>query len=131
MDAALGQALPALTALRDQGVIGAVMAAGRWTLLDRTARPCWTCAPNAGSRWWPPHLSTPVRSAVLAPRATPPSTTAPPRNRHCVALGSSPRCPPDTAPRSRTPPRAFRCAIPGACVVAGFRTPEEVVSAAR
>ncbi|MCL7378328.1 aldo/keto reductase [Streptomyces sp. 35G-GA-8] len=61
VDAALDQALPALAALRDQGVIGAVgvgmnavapllrvvaeadvdavMVAGRWTLLDRTARP--------------------------------------------------------------------------------------------
>ncbi|MEV7680535.1 aldo/keto reductase [Streptomyces sp. NPDC088341] len=61
LDAALHQALPALTDLRDQGVIGAVgvgmntvapllrfvteadvdavMVAGRWTLIDRTARP--------------------------------------------------------------------------------------------
>ncbi|MFF3750597.1 aldo/keto reductase [Streptomyces sp. NPDC002018] len=61
LDTALGQALPALADLRDQGVVGAVgvgmntvapllrivaeadvdtvMVAGRWTLIDRTARP--------------------------------------------------------------------------------------------
>lgn len=61
LDAALDEALPALACLRDQGVVGAigvgmnsvapllrvvaeadvdaVMVAGRWTLLDRTARP--------------------------------------------------------------------------------------------
>lgn len=67
MDAALAEAVPALVDLRDQGVIGAIgagmntvgpltrfatetdvdviMAAGRWTLLDRTAGPLLdTCA---------------------------------------------------------------------------------------
>lgn len=61
LDVALDETLPALAALRDQGVVGAigvgmnnvapllrvvaetdvdaVMVAGRWTLLDRTARP--------------------------------------------------------------------------------------------
>lgn len=61
LDAAVTEALPALAALRDQGVVGAigvgmnavapllrvvaeadvdaVMVAGRWTLADRTARP--------------------------------------------------------------------------------------------
>lgn len=154
LDAALAHALPALTALRDQGVIGAVgvgantvapllrvvaeaevdavMVAGRWTLLDRTARPLldacagrgvavMAAAPfNSGllSRPYPPSDATfdygPASESVLR-RAR---LLAEASGRHGIAL-------PHAALR-------FPLRDPGvACVVAGFRTPEEVVSAAR
>ncbi|SDT12935.1 D-threo-aldose 1-dehydrogenase [Friedmanniella luteola] len=70
LDQALGEAVPALAALRDQGVIGAVgvgmnqwqalrrfvlesavdvvMVAGRWTLVDRSAEPLMTAAAERG-----------------------------------------------------------------------------------
>ncbi|MGR3868221.1 aldo/keto reductase [Streptomyces graminifolii] len=152
LDIALGQALPALTALRDQGVIGAVgVGVGMNTvapllrvvagadvdavMVDAPGPhrpPRWTRAPNAGSRSWPPPRSTPVSSAALAPSTTPPSATAPPPEsalrrarllaevsaRHGIAL-------PHAALR-------FPLRDPWVdCVVPGFRTPEEAVSAAR
>jgi D-threo-aldose 1-dehydrogenase len=70
LEQALGEAVPALTALRDQGVIGAVgvgmnqwqalrrfvlesdvdvvMVAGRWTLVDRSAEPLMAAAADRG-----------------------------------------------------------------------------------
>lgn len=154
LDAALDHALPALTALRDQGVIGAVgvgmnavapllriveeaevdavMVAGRWTLLDRTARPLLdACAKrgvavvaaapfNSGllSRTYPASDATfdygPAPESALRRARLLAEVSA----RHGTAL-------PHAALR-------FPLRDPGvACVVAGFRTPEEVRSAAR
>ncbi|WP_329244990.1 aldo/keto reductase [Streptomyces sp. NBC_01478] len=154
LDAALDHALPALTALRDQGVIGAVgvgmnavapllrivaeaevdavMVAGRWTLLDRTARRLLdACAErgvavvaaapfNSGllSRTYPASDATfdygPAPESALRRARLLAEVSA----RHGTAL-------PHAALR-------FPLRAPGvACVVAGFRTPEEVRSAVR
>lgn len=154
LDAALGQALPALAALRDQGVVGAigvgmnnvapllrvvaetdvdaVMVAGRWTLLDRTARPLLdACAErgvsvvaaapfNSGllSRPQPCADATfdygPAPDAVLARAVR--------LARVCARHGAS------------LPHAAVRFPLREAVVagvVAGFRSAEEVRSAAR
>ncbi|MYZ40909.1 aldo/keto reductase [Streptomyces sp. MnatMP-M17] len=153
LDTALDQALPALAALRDQGVIGAVgvgmntvapllrivaeadvdavMVAGRWTLIDRTARPLLdACAErgvavvaaapfNSGllSRPYPPDEASfdygPAPAALLR------------RARHLADI-----C---TAHHTTLPHAALRFplrapAVP--TVVAGFRTPQEATSAA-
>lgn len=154
LDAALGHALPALAALRAHGVIGAVgvgmntvapllrvvaeaevdavMVAGRWTLLDRTARPLLdACAErgvavvaaapfNSGllSRTYPASDATfdygPAPESALRRARLLAEVSA----RHGTAL-------PHAALR-------FPLRDPGvACVAAGFRTPEEVRSAAR
>jgi len=154
LDAALDHALPALTALRDQGVIGAVgvgmntvapllrvvaeadvdavMVAGRWTLLDRTARPLLDACAGRGvaavaaapfnsgllSRTYPASDATfdygPVPDSALRRARLLAEVSA----RHGTVL-------PHAALR-------FPLRDPGvACVVAGFRTPEEVGSAAR
>ena len=155
LDAALDQALPALAALRDQGVIGAVgvgmnavapllrvvaeadvdavMVAGRWTLLDRTARPLLdACAERGVSVVAAAPFNSGLLSRPQPARVTPPSTTAPPRKRCCAVPGALP----EVCARHGTvlPHAALRFPLRDpvvAGVVAGFRSPEEVASAAR
>ncbi|GAX56931.1 aldo/keto reductase [Streptomyces olivochromogenes] len=154
LDAALDHALPALTALRDQGVIGAVgvgmntvapllrivagaevdavMVAGRWTLLDRTARPLLDACAERGVSVV---AAAPFNSGLLsrphpASDATfdygPASESALRRARLLAGVsGRHGTALPHAALRF---PLRDPCV---ACVVAGFRTPEEVVSAAR
>ena len=153
LDVALGHALPALTALRDQGVIGAVgvgmntvapllrvvaeaevdavMVAGRWTLLDRTARPLLDACAERGVAVV---AAAPFNSGLLSRRypqsdATfdygPASESALRRARLLAELSAR--------HGTALPHAALRFPLrdPGvACVVAGFRTPEEVTSAA-
>ncbi|MGW5589283.1 aldo/keto reductase [Streptomyces sp. NPDC003857] len=154
MDTAVAQALPALAELRRQGVIGAVgvgmnsvaplmrfvietdvdvvMVAGRWTLADRTALPLLTeCADRGVSVV----AAAPFNSGLLSDpdpsdgasfdyRSAPPDLLARARalaqvcRRHATVL-------PHAAIR-------FPLRHPAvASVVAGFRTPQEVRSAAR
>ncbi|MFD3585868.1 aldo/keto reductase [Streptomyces sp. NPDC058683] len=154
LDAALDHALPTLTALRDQGVIGAVgvgmntvapllrivteadvdavMVAGRWTLLDRTARPLLDACAERGVAVV---AAAPFNSGLLsrphpASDATfdygPASESALRRARLLAGVsGRHGTALPHAALRF---PLRDPCV---ACVVAGFRTPEEVVSAAR
>jgi len=153
VDAALGHALPALIALRDQGVIGAVgvgantvapllrvvaeadvdavMVAGRWTLLDRTARPLLdACAERgvavvAAAPFNSGLLSRPYPSADATFDYGPASDSALRRARLLAEVSGR--------HGAELPHAALRFPLrdPGvACVVAGFRTPEEVVSAA-
>ncbi|MFF3590816.1 aldo/keto reductase [Streptomyces sp. NPDC002387] len=154
MDTAVAQALPALAELRRQGVIGAVgvgmnsvaplmrfvietdvdvvMVAGRWTLADRTALPLLTeCADRGVSVV----AAAPFNSGLLS--APDPSDGASFDYRSA---------PPDLLARARAlaqvcrrhervlPHAAIRFPLrhPAvASVVAGFRTPQEVRSAAR
>ncbi|MFE2318723.1 aldo/keto reductase [Streptomyces sp. NPDC059441] len=154
LDAALDHALPTLMALRDQGVIGAVgvgmnavapllrivaeaevdavMVAGRWTLLDRTARPLLDACAERGVAVV---AAAPFNSGLLsrphpASDATfdygPASESALRRAR--LLAGMSGRH------GTALPHAALRFPLRDpsvACVVAGFRTPEEVMSAAR
>ncbi|MFJ8504212.1 aldo/keto reductase [Streptomyces avermitilis] len=154
LDAALDHALPTLTALRDQGVIGAVgvgmnavapllrivaeadvdavMVAGRWTLLDRTARPLLDACAERGVAVV---AAAPFNSGLLsrphpARGATfdygPASESALSRARLLAGMsGRHGTVLPHAALRF---PLRDPCV---ACVVAGFRTPEEVESAAR
>ncbi|XUL86244.1 aldo/keto reductase [Streptomyces galilaeus] len=154
LDTALAHALPALTALRDQGVIGAVgvgmntvapllrvveeadvdavMVAGRWTLLDRTARPLLDACAGRGVAVV---AAAPFNSGLLSRTCPTGDATfdygpAPePALRRARLLGEV------SARHGAALPHAalrFPLRDPGvACVVAGFRTPEEVVSAAR
>ncbi|MFD9284364.1 aldo/keto reductase [Streptomyces mirabilis] len=154
LDAALDHALPTLMALRDQGVIGAVgvgmntvapllrivaeadvdavMVAGRWTLLDRTARPLLDACAERGVAVV---AAAPFNSGLLsrphpASDATfdygPASESALRRARFLAGVsGRHGTTLPHAALRF---PLRDPCV---ACVVAGFRTPEEVVSAAR
>ncbi|MFE4967631.1 aldo/keto reductase [Streptomyces sp. NPDC056660] len=154
LDAALDHALPTLMALRDQGVIGAVgvgmnavapllrivteadvdavMVAGRWTLLDRTARPLLDACAERGVAVV---AAAPFNSGLLsrphpASDATfdygPASESALRRTRLLAGVsGRHGTALPHAALRF---PLRDPCV---ACVVAGFRTPEEVVSAAR
>ncbi|MFF1810953.1 aldo/keto reductase [Streptomyces sp. NPDC058251] len=153
LDIAVEQALPALAALRDQGVIGAVgvgmnavdpllrivaeadvdavMVAGRWTLLDRTARPLLDACAERGVSVV---AAAPFNSGLLSRPRPPDSATfdygpAPDavlrRARHladlCAAHGT-------VLPHAavRFPLRAP--VVAG--VVAGFRSAAEVTSAA-
>ncbi|MFI6085748.1 aldo/keto reductase [Streptomyces sp. NPDC051217] len=154
LDAALHQALPALAALRDEGVIGAVgvgantvapllraveeadvdavMVAGRWTLLDRTAAPLLdACARRGVSAV----AAAPFNSGLLSRPRPPddssfdygPAPGAVLRQAHRLA---------DVCARHGTvlPHAAVRfplCHPAVVCVVAGFRAAHEVVSAAR
>ncbi|MFI6402057.1 aldo/keto reductase [Streptomyces sp. NPDC050548] len=154
LDTALDHALPALTALRDQGVIGAVgvgmntvapllrvveeadvdavMVAGRWTLLDRTACPLLDACAGRGVAVV---AAAPFNSGLLS-RTCPASDAT-------FDYGPAPepvlrraRLLAEVSARHGTalPHAALRFPLrdPGvACVVAGFRTPEEIVSAAR
>ncbi|MFE9769112.1 aldo/keto reductase [Streptomyces sp. NPDC005808] len=153
LDAALGQALPALSALRDQGVIGAVgvgmnavapllrvvaeadvdavMVAGRWTLVDRTARPLLDACKERGVSVV---SAAPFNSGLLS-RPSPPDDAF-------FDYGPAPE-----AMLRRARQLAEVCAHHGtvlphaavrfplrdqvvAGVVAGFRSPAEVESAA-
>lgn len=154
LDTALDHALPTLMALRDQGVIGAVgvgmntvapllrivaeadadavMVAGRWTLLDRAARPLLDACAERGVAVV---AAAPFNSGLLsrphpASDATfdygPASESALRRARFLAGVsGRHGTALPHAALRF---PLRDPCV---ACVVAGFRTPEEVVSAAR
>ncbi|MFC8078475.1 aldo/keto reductase [Streptomyces sp. NPDC057307] len=154
LDAALHQALPALAALRDEGVVGAVgvgantvapllraveeadvdavMVAGRWTLLDRTAAPLLdACARRGVSAV----AAAPFNSGLLS-RPRPPDDAS-------FDYGPAPESVLRRAHRLADicdlhgivlPHAAVRFPLrhPAvACVVAGFRAPDEVVSAAR
>ncbi|MEV8540203.1 aldo/keto reductase [Streptomyces sp. NPDC051572] len=152
--AALDHALPALTALRDQGVIGAVgvgantvapllrvveeaevdavMVAGRWTLLDRTARPLLDACAGRGIAVV---AAAPFNSGLLS-RPYPPSDATFDYGPASESALRRARLLAGVAGRHGTelPHAALRFPLrdPGvACVVAGFRTPAEVVSAAR
>ncbi|MFD9332227.1 aldo/keto reductase [Streptomyces sp. NPDC060065] len=154
LDAAVTEALPALAALRDQGVIGAigvgmnavapllrvvaeadvdaVMVAGRWTLVDRTARPLLDAC---GERGVSVVAAAPFNSGLLS-RPRPPDDAF-------FDYGPAPE-----AILLRARRLAEVCALHGtslphaavrfplrdpvvAGVVAGFRSPAEVTSAAR
>ncbi|MFF5304308.1 aldo/keto reductase [Streptomyces sp. NPDC013161] len=153
LDAALGHALPALTALRDQGVIGAVgvgmntvapllrvvaeaevdavMVAGRWTLLDRTARPLLDACAERGVAVV---AAAPFNSGLLS-RTYPASDATFDYGPASESALRRARLLAEVSARHGTalPHAALRFPLrdPGvACVVAGFRTPEEVRSAA-
>ncbi|WP_066952182.1 aldo/keto reductase [Streptomyces lushanensis] len=153
LDTALDQALPALADLRDQGVVGAVgvgmntvapllrtvaeadvdavMVAGRWTLVDRTARPLLDACARRGVSVV---AAAPFNSGLLS-RPYPPDDAffdygpAPAALLHrarrlagiCTGHGT-------TLPHAavRFPLRDATVAT----VVAGFRSPQEVTSAA-
>ncbi|MFJ4788780.1 aldo/keto reductase [Streptomyces sp. NPDC088794] len=154
LDTAVGEAVPALLELRDQGVIGAVgvgantvgpllrtvtetdidtvMVAGRWTLLDRTARPLLdACAARGVSLV----AAAPFNSGLLSrpyPAADATFDYGPVPEQvlqrvHCLA---------EACARHRTvlPHAALRFPLRSpevACVVAGFRSADEVRAAAR
>ncbi|MEU3983601.1 aldo/keto reductase [Streptomyces sp. NPDC026672] len=154
MDTALAQAVPALAELRAQGVIGAVgvgmnsvaplerfvaeadvdavMVAGRWTLLDRSARPLLdACAARGVSVV----AAAPFNSGLL-------SSAWPAEGAYVDYRPASPaelaraRALADVCRRHGTvlPHAAVRFPLRDpavACVVAGFRTPQEATSAAR
>ncbi|MFJ6392913.1 aldo/keto reductase [Streptomyces sp. NPDC091972] len=154
LDTALRHALPALVSLREEGVIGAVgvgtntvgpllrvvdeadvdavMVAGRWTLLDRTARPLLdACAAQgvsliAGAPFNSGVLSRPypVRGATFDYGPAPDAVM-----RRVQLLADA------TARHGSVLPHAairFPLRSPEvACVVAGFRSPDEASSAAR
>lgn len=152
-DQALREALPALTDLREQGVIGAVglgmnqwqvplravretgldvvMLAGRWTLADRTGEPLISACAAGGVRVF---AAAPFNSGLLA-RPWPPDD----------AYFNYRPAPAQVVQQARL--LARRCAEHGltlpaaallfplqhqavACVVAGFGSPEHVRSAA-
>ncbi|WP_447008455.1 aldo/keto reductase [Saccharothrix isguenensis] len=132
VDQALAEAVPALAALREQGVVGAVglgmnqwqaslravretdvdvvMVAGRWTLVNRTARPLLdTCAECGVSVL----AAAPFNSGLLARpghRTTPTSTTDPHRTTCARQHERGPKPVNGTGPRCRTPPWRSRCA---------------------
>lgn len=154
LDAALDQALPALTDLRDQGVIGAVgvgmntvapllrvvaeadvdtvMVAGRWTLIDRTARPLLEeCAKRGVSVV----AAAPFNSGLLS-RPRPPDDASFDYGPASDALLRRARRLADVCARHGTvlPHAAVRFPLRDptvAGVVAGFRSAHEVMSAAR
>jgi D-threo-aldose 1-dehydrogenase len=94
LDTAIGQAIPALVRMRDEGVVGAigvgmnsvaplqrfvteadidlVMVAGRWTLLDRTAEPLLE---DALARGVAVVAAAPFNSGLLARPDPPPDAT--------------------------------------------------------
>ncbi|WP_129284534.1 aldo/keto reductase [Streptomyces sp. GZWMJZ-114] len=153
MDTALAEALPALAELRAQGVVGAigvgmnsvnplrrfvaegdpdvVMVAGRWTLLDRTAAPLLAeCAAREVSVI----AAAPFNSGLL-------STDHPEASGHydygtvpAAVLGRARALAAHCAAHGVPLPRAALC-FPlrepvVASVLAGFRSPTEVTSAA-
>ncbi|WP_046500373.1 aldo/keto reductase [Streptomyces odonnellii] len=154
LDTALGQALPALAALRDQGAIGAVgvgmntvspllrvvaeadvdavMVAGRWTLIDRTARPLLEACERRGVSVV---AAAPFNSGLLSrPR---------PADDASFDYGPAPAATLRRARRLADICAAHHTVLPHAAlrfplrapvvagVVAGFRAPDEVASAAR
>lgn len=154
LDAALDEALPALADLRDQGVVGAigvgtnhvapllrvvaeadadaVMVAGRWTLLDRTARPLLEeCAGRGVSVV----AAAPFNSGLLS-RAQPPDDASFDYGPAPAAVLRRARQLAAVCIRNGTvlPHAALRFPLREpvvAGVVAGFRSSQEAVSAAR
>ncbi|MGW2054414.1 aldo/keto reductase [Streptomyces sp. NPDC001840] len=154
LDTALDQALPALAELRDEGVIGAVgvgmntvapllrivaeadvdavMVAGRWTLIDRTAGPLLEACERRGVSVV---AAAPFNSGLLSrPR---------PADDASFDYGPAPAATLRRARRLADICAAHGTVLPHAAlrfplrtpvvagVVAGFRTPDEVTSAAR
>ncbi|MEU0033438.1 MULTISPECIES: aldo/keto reductase [unclassified Streptomyces] len=153
LDAAVDQALPALVALRDQGVIGAVgvgtnavapllrvvaeadvdtvMMAGRWTLLDRTARPLLDACAGRGVSVV---AAAPFNSGLLS-RSRPPGNATFDYGPAPDAVLRRARRLADVCARHGTvlPHAAVRFPLRDpvvAGVVAGFRSSDEVTSAA-
>ncbi|MFG3585733.1 aldo/keto reductase [Streptomyces sp. NPDC047990] len=154
LDAAFGEALPALLNLRDQGVVGAVgvgantvgpllravtetdidtvMVAGRWTLLDRTARPLLdACAARGVSVV----AAAPFNSGLLS-RPHPAADATFDYGPVPPAVLRRVRALVEACARHRTvlPHAAVRFPLRSpevACVVAGFRSGDEVRAAAR
>ncbi|MFJ6983804.1 MULTISPECIES: aldo/keto reductase [unclassified Streptomyces] len=154
LDTALREALPALADLRDQGVVGAVgvgtnavapllrvvaeadvdavMMAGRWTLLDRTAAPLLElCAARGVSLV----AAAPFNSGLLS-RPHPPADATFDYGRAPEAVLRRARLLAEAAVRHGTvlPHAALRFPLRSpvvAGVVAGFRHPDEVTAAAR
>jgi len=152
LDAAMDQALPALVGLRDQGVIGAVgvgmnavapllrvvaeadvdtvMMAGRWTLIDRTARPLLEACTKRGVSVV---AAAPFNSGLLS-RPCPPDNATFDYGPAPDAVLRRARRLADVCARHGTvlPHAAVRFPLRDpvvACVVAGFRSADEVTSA--
>ncbi|MFD9513177.1 aldo/keto reductase [Streptomyces mirabilis] len=154
LDAAIDQALPALVALRDQGVIGAVgagtnavapllrvvaeadvdavMMAGRWTLLDRTARPLLDACAERGVSMV---AAAPFNSGLLSRPRPPDDATFDYGPAPDPVLRRARRLAEVSARHGTVLPHAavrFPLRDPVVtCVVAGFRSSDEVTSAAR
>lgn len=153
LDAAVTEALPALAALRDQGVIGAigvgmnavapllrvvaeadvdaVMVAGRWTLADRTARPLLDACAGRGVSVV---AAAPFNSGLLS-RPRPPDDAFFDYGPAPEAMLLRARRLAEVCARHGTvlPHAAVRFPLRDpvvAAVVAGFRSPAEVTSAA-
>ncbi|MFF0465374.1 aldo/keto reductase [Streptomyces mexicanus] len=153
MDTVLGQALPALVDLRDQGAVGAigvgantvgalvriveesdvdtVMVAGRWTLLDRTARPLLDVCAGRGVSVV---AAAPFNSGLLSTPIPPDDATFDYGPAPDEVLRRAHRLARVCAGHGVLLPHAavrFPLRSPEvACVVAGFRSPAEVRSAA-
>ncbi|WP_329545331.1 aldo/keto reductase [Streptomyces sp. NBC_01356] len=154
LDAAVTEALPALAALRDQGVIGAigvgmnavapllrvvaeadvdaVMVAGRWTLADRTARPLLDACAGRGVSVV---AAAPFNSGLLS-RPRPPDDAFFDYGPAPEAMLLRARRLAEVCARHGTvlPHAAVRFPLRDpvvAGVVAGFRSPAEVTSAAQ
>ncbi|MFD3456317.1 aldo/keto reductase [Streptomyces sp. NPDC058691] len=154
LDAAIDQALPALVALRDQGLIGAVgvgmnavapllrivaeadvdtvMMAGRWTLLDRTARPLLDACSKQGVSVV---AAAPFNSGLLS-RPSPPDDATFDYGPASGAVLHRARRLAEVCTRHGTvlPHAAVRFPLRDpvvAGVVAGFRSSDEVRAAAR
>ncbi|WP_405930923.1 aldo/keto reductase [Streptomyces sp. NBC_00827] len=153
LDATVTEALPALAALRDQGVIGAigvgmnavapllrvvaeadvdaVMVAGRWTLADRTARPLLDACAERGVSVV---AAAPFNSGLLS-RPRPPDDAFFDYGPAPEAILLRARHLAEVCARHGTvlPHAAVRFPLRDpvvAAVVAGFRSPAEVTSAA-
>jgi D-threo-aldose 1-dehydrogenase len=154
MDTAVAEAVPALAELRDQGVVGAigvgmnavaplerfvaqtdvdvVMVAGRWTLLDRSARPLLdACAARGVSVV----AAAPFNSGLLSSPRPAEDAYFDYRPASATVLARA-RALADACERHGTvlPHAAVRFPLRDpsvASVVAGFRTPHEAASAAR
>lgn len=152
MDQAVADAIPALVQLRDEGVVGAVgvgmncveplrrfvretpvdvvMAAGRWTLLDRSAAPLFDEARAVGVSVV---VAGPFNSGLLATGSPPKGATFDYRPAAEPLLARARRLA-DAATASGFPLRAaalqFGTRRPEVvAVVAGLRSPEEVRTA--
>ncbi|MFF4901907.1 aldo/keto reductase [Streptomyces sp. NPDC001068] len=154
LDTAVGEAIPALLDLRDQGVVGAVgvgantvgpllrtvtetdidavMVAGRWTLLDRTARPLLDACAARGTSVV---AAAPFNSGLLS-RPRPAADATFDYGPVPAAVLRRARRLAEVCARHRTvlPHAAVRFPLRSpevACVVAGFRSCDEVRAAAR
>lgn len=127
VDQAIAEAIPALTELRDQGVVGAVgagmnqwqalqriiretdldvvMLAGRWTLLDRSGASLLAACAERGA-------AAPYNSGLLAQDWPSPDTHfnyGQPHGRSSSRLGRWPASASDTAHASRPQPSSSPC----------------------